>query len=195
MQYKHTHPFNGPFSRTTRVSRYHKGKTNLDFTEARDSEWQWHQLGICKCAPRSRRIAMPVPHQSKFFTGWKRPSCRPTNSVKEVKASYAIQKKYKNQPGMNLTPSQSCHVVRWHCTTESKWRVGEINYYYYYYHNKQLTSITSTLPHYQFRAGTDGHSRASFTPDVSTRPMGRPRCPGGAWGVPRTRTWRSIYEW
>jgi len=27
------------------VSRYKKGKTNLDFTEARDSEWQWHQLG------------------------------------------------------------------------------------------------------------------------------------------------------
>jgi len=22
-----------------------KGKANLDFTEARDSEWQWHQLG------------------------------------------------------------------------------------------------------------------------------------------------------
>ena len=36
-----THPFNG----TSQVSRYHKGKTNLDFTEARDSEWQWHQLG------------------------------------------------------------------------------------------------------------------------------------------------------
>jgi len=34
-------PFNGPLSRTTRVSRYQKG-TNLDFTEARDSEWQWH---------------------------------------------------------------------------------------------------------------------------------------------------------
>jgi len=41
----HTHPFNGPLSRTTWVSRYPKGKTNLDFTEARDSEWQWHQLG------------------------------------------------------------------------------------------------------------------------------------------------------
>jgi len=26
------------------VSWYQKGKTNLDFTEARDSEWQWHQL-------------------------------------------------------------------------------------------------------------------------------------------------------
>ena len=29
---------------TTRVSRYQKGETNLDFTGARDSEWQWHQL-------------------------------------------------------------------------------------------------------------------------------------------------------
>jgi len=27
------------------VRRYQKGKTNLDFTEAGDSEWQWHQLG------------------------------------------------------------------------------------------------------------------------------------------------------
>ena len=41
----HTHPFNGPLSRTTQVSRYQKGKTNLDFTGARDSEWQWYQLG------------------------------------------------------------------------------------------------------------------------------------------------------
>ena len=29
----------------TQVNRYQKGKTDLDFTEARDSEWQWHQLG------------------------------------------------------------------------------------------------------------------------------------------------------
>jgi len=27
------------------VSQYQKGKIDLDFTEARDSEWQWHQLG------------------------------------------------------------------------------------------------------------------------------------------------------
>jgi len=38
--YTHLHPFNGPFSGTTQVSRYQKGKTDLDFTEARDSEWQ-----------------------------------------------------------------------------------------------------------------------------------------------------------
>jgi len=35
----HTHPFNDPFSGTTQVSRYQKGKTNLDFIEARDSEY------------------------------------------------------------------------------------------------------------------------------------------------------------
>jgi len=27
------------------TTRYQKGKTNLDFNEARDSQWQWHQLG------------------------------------------------------------------------------------------------------------------------------------------------------
>ena len=45
MLHTHTHPFNGPLSGTIQVSRYQKGKTNLDFTGARDSEWQWHQLG------------------------------------------------------------------------------------------------------------------------------------------------------
>ena len=47
----HTHPFNGPLSWITRVSLYQKGETNLDFTEARDSEWQWHQLGRMHCDP------------------------------------------------------------------------------------------------------------------------------------------------
>ena len=55
LTHTHTHTFNGPFSRTTWVGRYQKGKTNLDFTEARDSGWQWHQLGICKSAPCSRQ--------------------------------------------------------------------------------------------------------------------------------------------
>ena len=42
---EYTHPFNGPFSGTTQVSRYQIGETHLDFIEARDNEWQWHQLG------------------------------------------------------------------------------------------------------------------------------------------------------
>jgi len=81
MQYltpPHTHPFNGPFSGTTRVSWYQKGKTNLDFTEARDSEWQWHQLAICKSAPRSREITTPATHHSVFYRPDALPATQPT---------------------------------------------------------------------------------------------------------------------
>ena len=39
----------------------------------------------CKSAPRSRQITMPVPHHSVFYS-FLRPSCRPTNSVKALKA-------------------------------------------------------------------------------------------------------------
>jgi len=42
----HTHPFNGPVSGTTQVSRYQKGKTNLDFTEARASAGPYANLHI-----------------------------------------------------------------------------------------------------------------------------------------------------
>ena len=46
--------------------QYQKGKTNLDFTEARDSEWQWNQLGytVCKSADCSRHITTPATHHS-----------------------------------------------------------------------------------------------------------------------------------
>ena len=57
----HTHPFNGPFSGTTQVSWYQKGKTNLDFTEARDSEWRWHRLGHMQVCTRSRQITINTP--------------------------------------------------------------------------------------------------------------------------------------
>ena len=75
----HTHPFNGPFSGTTQVSQYQKGKSNLDFTEARDSEWQWHQQ-ICKSASRSRQITTPVPHHSVFYRPDALPVAQPTAS-------------------------------------------------------------------------------------------------------------------
>jgi len=64
------------FSGTIRVSQYQKDKTKLDFTEARDSEWQWHQLAICKSAPRSSQITMPEPHHSVFLQA-RCPSCCP----------------------------------------------------------------------------------------------------------------------
>ena len=65
----HTHPFNGHFFGTTRVSRYQKGKTNLDFTGARDSEWQWYQLGhmqVCTSLQTDNHASTSL---LKFFTG------------------------------------------------------------------------------------------------------------------------------
>jgi len=69
------------------VSRYQKGKTNLDFTEARDSEWQWHQLGrmqVCTSFQTDNHASIP-PLLSFLQAGC--PSCRPTNSVKALKAN------------------------------------------------------------------------------------------------------------
>jgi len=80
----HTQPFNGPFSATTRERQYQKGKTNLDFTQARDSEWQWHQLGhmqVCTLLQTDKHAST----QLLSFLQAGCPSCRPTNSVKAMK--------------------------------------------------------------------------------------------------------------
>ena len=86
----HTHLFNGPLSGTTRVSQYQKGKTNLDFTEAKDSEWQWHQLGhmqVCTSLQTDNHASTPP---LSFLQTWC-PSCCPTNSVKALKAIKALK--------------------------------------------------------------------------------------------------------
>jgi len=44
------------------VRLYQKGKTNLDFTEARDSEWQLHQLGhmqVCTLLQTDNHASAP----------------------------------------------------------------------------------------------------------------------------------------
>jgi len=44
------------------VSQYQKGKTNLNFTEARDSEWQRHQLGhmqVCTLLQTDNHTSTP----------------------------------------------------------------------------------------------------------------------------------------
>jgi len=80
------HPLNGPLSGTTQVSRYRKGKTNLDFTGARDSEWQWHQLGHMQvCTSLQTDNHATTPPLSFLQAGC--PSCRPTNNVKALKAA------------------------------------------------------------------------------------------------------------
>jgi len=73
------------------VSRYQKG-TDLDFTEARDSEWQWHQLGnmqVCTALQTDSHASTPLLR----FLQAGCPSCHPTNSVKALKAAavYVVQ--------------------------------------------------------------------------------------------------------
>jgi len=52
------------------VSRYQKGKTSLDFTEARDNEWQWNLLDhmqVCTSLQTDKHASTPP---LSFFTGW-----------------------------------------------------------------------------------------------------------------------------
>jgi len=58
---------------------YQKGKTNLDFTEASASEWQWHQLGhmqVCTLL----QTTTPAPHHSVFYRPDALPAAQPTMS-------------------------------------------------------------------------------------------------------------------
>ena len=99
--YLHTHTFNGPFSGTTRVGRYQKGKTNLDFTEARDSERQWHQLGhmqVCTLLQTDNHASTPP---LSFFTGWM-PFLSPNQQRQstEGKISYLLAEFKRTSPAM-----------------------------------------------------------------------------------------------
>jgi len=69
------------------VGRYQKVKKNkLDFTEARDIECQWHPLGYMQvCTSRQTDNLASTPPLSFLQAGC--PSCRPTNSVKALKAN------------------------------------------------------------------------------------------------------------
>jgi len=72
-----THPFNGPLSGTTRVSPYQKGKTNLDFTEARD------RVATASAGPYASLLqtdTTPAPHPSVFYRPDAFPATQPTAS-------------------------------------------------------------------------------------------------------------------
>ena len=75
------------------MSRYQKGRTNLDYSEARDSEWQWHQLGhmqVCTSLQTENHTSTPPLR----FLQAGCPSCRPTNSIKALKAYRDIRHKH-----------------------------------------------------------------------------------------------------
>jgi len=78
-------------STVDRVGRYQKCKTSLDFTEARDSEWQWHQLGHTQvCTSLQTDNHTSTPPLSFLQTGC--PSCRPTNSIKALEVCWILDR-------------------------------------------------------------------------------------------------------
>ena len=66
----------------------------MDFTGARDSERQWYQLGrmqVCNSLQTNN-------HSTSLLKFFFRPSCRPINSVKALKASRQSDRFKKGSP-------------------------------------------------------------------------------------------------
>jgi len=96
------------------VSRYQKGKTNLDFTEARYREWQWHQLEHMQvCTSLQTGNHANTPPLSFLQAGC--PSCHPTNSVKALKAQcnnvVIMQKNFRSQNNAGLSVSTAANLL------------------------------------------------------------------------------------
>ena len=71
----HKHPFNSPFPGLPRWAG-----TSLDFTEAKDSEWQWHQLGhmpVCTSLQTDNHASTPP---LSFYRPDALPAAQPTAS-------------------------------------------------------------------------------------------------------------------
>ena len=121
---QNTQPFNGPFNQSTKVfysglsnlnhcevpfvrdypcEPYWKGKTNVDFTEARDSEWQWHQPGHMQVCTSLQTDNHASTHHSVFLQAGC-PSCHPTNSVKALMVCTAFNESVSSSHSICLTP-------------------------------------------------------------------------------------------
>jgi len=91
------------------VSQYQKGKTNLDLTEAKDSEWQWHQPGHMQiCTSLQTNNHASTPQLSFLQAGC--PSCHPTTSVKALKADIAALPE-NNQTAVTLKVCRKFCIV------------------------------------------------------------------------------------
>jgi len=62
------------------VNQYQTGKTNLDFTEARDSEWQWHRLGYMQVCTSLFTDNNAITPPLSFYRPDAFPAAQPTAS-------------------------------------------------------------------------------------------------------------------
>jgi len=88
------------------VSQYQKSKTNLDFTEARDNEWQWHQLGhmqVCISLQTDNHASTPP---LKFF--YRPDALRAAQPTASKHYSFTPSLQVSGLP-LGLTPTCSLH--------------------------------------------------------------------------------------
>ena len=105
-------------SGTTRVSRYQRGKANLDFTEARDSEWQWHQPGHMQVCT-SLQTTAPSPHHSVYTS--RMPFLPPSKQRQSTEGTEIKRVDIYNQCQFNLvarTVLMSCRTVDYQLLTQ-----------------------------------------------------------------------------
>jgi len=77
----HTHPFNGPLSGTTQVSRHtRKVKPIWILLEQETVSGSGISWAICRFAPHSRQITTPAPHHPVFYRLDTLPAAQPTAS-------------------------------------------------------------------------------------------------------------------
>jgi len=86
------------------VSWYQKGKTNLDLLKQETVSGSGISWAVCKSAPCSRQKTTPAPHHCFLQAGC--PSCRPTNSIKALKALTSTENQMKNIQNGSKTPFQ-----------------------------------------------------------------------------------------
>jgi len=80
------HPFNGLFSRTTWVSRHQNDKPLWILVEQEMVGWLWHQLDHIQFICTSLQTDNHTSTSPLRFLQARCPSCRPTNSIKALKA-------------------------------------------------------------------------------------------------------------
>jgi len=110
----HTHPFNGPFSRTTRVI-FTGGTRNvkpiwilLKQETVSGSGISW---AICKSAPCSRQITTPAPHHSVFYRPDALPAAQPTASKHRCDMKMQCKTNKQNWPVCDDTVLQQSMIT------------------------------------------------------------------------------------
>jgi len=89
------------------VSRYQKGKTNPDFTEAKDSEWQWHRLGHMQVCTLLQTDSHAMQHPTtQFFTG-RMPFLTPNQQSQSTEGNWLSTLVQQNQQLLISSSSSS----------------------------------------------------------------------------------------